>query len=82
MNKMKKVVGVVIAMALMISSFAVTNVTTVQAAVKLNKKTVTLYAGNTVQLKLTGVNVNLPAIVLWRFKVILRCRERGPSCRY
>lgn len=51
---MKKVVGIVIAMALMISSFAVTNVTTAQAAVKLNKKTVSINAGDTFQLKLSG----------------------------
>lgn len=54
MKKFKKVITMVIAMALVISGLIVTDVTTAQAAVKLNKKSASIYVGETVQLKLSG----------------------------
>lgn len=54
MKKIKKLITMVIAMALVISGLIISDVTTAQAAVKLNKKSASIYAGETVQLKLRG----------------------------
>lgn len=51
---LNKIISMVIAMALVISGLIVTDVTTAQAAVKLNKKSASIYVGETVQLKLSG----------------------------
>lgn len=54
MKKLQKIAAMVIAMALVVTGLIVTDTTTVQAAVKLNKTSASIYVGDSVQLKLSG----------------------------
>lgn len=54
MKRQKRMIVIVIMMVCMMSGLLVMEATDVQAAVKLNKKSVSLYVDDTVQLKLNG----------------------------